>query len=96
MVGHAIVNTSKVFVVLRKRSLSVFWTTNQFERPSAELLGPLRMFFFDGGSLLEEDGKILTVVSSRLLRALERGVFSLTLAELMLCFSLFSKVETPI
>ena len=77
MVGHAIVNTSKVFVVLRKRSLSVFWTTNQFERPSAELLGPLRMFFFDGGSLLEEDGKILTVVSSRLLRALDGGGFLL-------------------
>jgi hypothetical protein len=94
MVGHAIVNTSKVFVVLRKRSLSVFWTTNQFERPSAELLGPLRMFFFDGGSLLEEDGKILTIVSPSMASRPRRA--SLTLAELMLCFSLFSKVDTPI
>jgi hypothetical protein len=92
MVGHAIVNTSKVFVVLRKRPLSVFWATNQFKGPSAELLGPLRMFFFDNGSLLEEDGKILTKWLALDRFALKDG--DSLLLELNLCSALVGSVRS--
>ena len=82
--------------VMRSQRGAVFGAAHIVLGAAADLLEALSIVFFEGGSLLKEQGEFLNPMSERRVRSCGKGRGGHTLAEAILCLSRFSNVAMPI
>lgn len=93
IIGHSIVNSDYLIVVLRVRSLPVVRSPCRLMTALTQLLQPLSMFLLENGPFFHECRKFL---SHAKLNSTKQEKKEHTRADAMLCFNRVSSVLIPI